>query len=179
MTVVYIVLMCLAALFAGLWLYSLWAAFQNQKLRSYEEWTDRFYSLSSKLLEYEDIPQEWVEIFETINSTLMERGVAYSLARSYSKEFQDAKVSASSGSSSLSQNELDFMTRHPDAGRDFVAALRSAFLAATFLAPLNFGAQIRANMAEAWQRNRANVSAVKEVEAVGKATSLKLVPKAA
>jgi hypothetical protein len=65
---------------------------------------------------------------------------------------------------------------------DAGTALRSAFLAATFLAPV-IGTQLRAKLAEAWERQRfssGSASAVREVERVGKrASHLRLVSNAA
>jgi acyl dehydratase len=71
--------------------------------------------------------------------------------------------------------------KHPELGGDYISAMRAAFLAMTFMAPFKLGNDIRAHMAEDWERQRSkgNRSVTKEIEAIKQASHLKLVHSAA
>jgi hypothetical protein len=179
MTIAFVVLMSLAGLFAAFWLYSLIAEFWTSKLSSYEEWSDRFFSLSGRLLDRDDLPSGWVDTISTLNSWIDDPSMPAALARVYAKKNQE-RIKQESAKSSLPAETTEFIKENPDLSGNYISVVRSAFLAISFLAPVNAGADIRAKMAEAWERERSSDPgpAVKEVEAV-KASHLKLVHSAA
>jgi hypothetical protein len=174
MTIVFAVLVCLAISFSVFWLYSLIADFGTKKLQSYEEWSDKFFNLAARLLDRPDLPKEWIETLSFINSLIDSKSAYVGLARTYGMrpEVTEAKTS-------LPEEEEAFIEKNPILTREYVSAMRAAFLAMTFLAPVNLGANVRASMAESWERRRPSNSAVKEMEAVSKSPYLKLVPHAA
>jgi len=178
MTIAWIVLIGLAVLFVAFWLYSLLADFWTRKLQSYEEWTDRFFSLAGRLLDREDLPEEWVETLGTLNSWIDDQKVSIALLHTYKKDNQ-AKIKAAQGE--LPNEVQRFLEVNPSLARDYVSATRAAFLAISFLAPIKLGTDIRAEMAEQWGRvgTRDELLAEREVAAVKKASHLKLVHSAA
>jgi hypothetical protein len=181
MTIVLSVLMCLAVLFAVYAAYSAFAGFCTEKLLSYEEWTDRFFSHAGRLLDEENLPEEWLDTLSQLNSAIDDRNSAAALGHVY-RDKNDSKRSEQPSTVKLPEEVSAFIEKHPHLARNYISATRSAFLALTFLAPIKLGDTIRADMAEDWERQRSRGgadSAIKEIEAVKKATHLKLVHSAA
>jgi hypothetical protein len=178
MTIVLGVVMCLAAPFVAYWVYSLIADYNTNKLLSYEEWSDRFFSLAGRLLDRDDLPEEWVETISFLNNSIDDETMSKALERTFGKERQES-IAAEASESVIPPDVDNFIDKNPELSRSYVSATRAAFLAMTFLAPFNVGAEIRAKMAEEWERRRSRDRdpglAIKEVQAVKKASHLKLV----
>lgn len=145
MTIAFFVLVGLAVLFAAYWLWSVVADFSTGKLQSYEEWSDRFFSLSGRLLDKDDLPEEWLEAIKFLNDSIDDKIMPMALARAFSKD-RLAMAAAAANRSKLSESVTSFIDRNPDLTRSYVAATRSAFLAMTFLAPINVGEGLRAKV---------------------------------
>jgi hypothetical protein len=146
---------------------------ETKRLHSYREWSDKFFNLSSKMLDY-DLPAEWISLIDSLNNAITSKTAAYGLYRSY---LEMAKVTPKKNSDPLPADEIKFMEANPEAADIFVAMARAGFLAITFSSPL--GTSVRSLMAEAWVRRENSSTAVREVEKARKTFVPRIVSAAA
>lgn len=174
MTILTVILIVAAAIVIVFATYVAVARYETQRLMSYREWSDRFFNLSSKMLEA-DPPSEWIDVIDSINGMITNKYAAHGLYLVY----RDLAKMAVKNGDVLSPDEIQFMKKNPDVAELFVAATRAGLLAFTFAAPLGYGVRIRALMAEAWVRIKQPSTAVSEFEKVRKAFRPRVVHSAA
>lgn len=170
MTIILILGLIAVAAFAG---YVAFAYHETRRLHSYREWSDRFFSLSAKVLDH-DVPVEWLDVIDGLNKALDSPTASRSLYEVYKAMGPNV-----AGSDPLPEAELAFVKSHPAVAEAFVWATRAGFIAISFNSAFTFGEKARALMAEQWTRKSVTSAAVREVEKVRRKFIPRVVPSAA
>src|SRR5262249_53867732 len=73
------------AFFAALMIWRAYADSELDRLACYDEWTTQFYSSAKRLMERDDLPEEWLENIDDINTFINEPRAAYVIYQAFSK----------------------------------------------------------------------------------------------
>ncbi|PZA13181.1 hypothetical protein DNX69_02015 [Rhodopseudomonas palustris] len=156
--------------------YARFAEMEIKRLTAYEYWSDQFFNLTKKSLKTE-IPKDWLELLEGINTCIANKNAAMGLYMVYSRRLVEAKKSARA----IGQEEVLFVSQKPESTELFLKACQAGFMAMTYTHPI-WGVKARSAMAEYLASDEQPVQRVSEMETIGRAfrdfrhASHKLVP---
>lgn len=154
-----LIVICLIALpIAAFVVYGAYARLDLDRLNSYQEWCDTFFSLAKHSLS-EDIPQEWIGMLETLNNNINHEHAAFIVYCAFSRSGKSV--------AQLSTDEVLYLESNPDKAERFTEACRAGFLAMSYN-HLFWGVKARSLMTDNFARPSKPSNALRDMEQVGR-----------